>query len=443
MKRFLLAILLGLNFSLGLMGQRVSVLGVKSILAKEDKFDKLSVYLTLGKANSLKIFASARAEILSYQTNPLEAQKLVSARYNPAEQCWVILQPQTSCGYLIKEEGALNQYIYLLNYEDYAFQVRNLALRLQKDDPCRRIVLSWEGAVRPMLYYGSKGLAQRLERGVELSYKNLIYSKEEQQFKEQEISEIVELEGEEYELTSSLKDSEYTFVGDKWQKAFNLTLPKQSSPLFETKNLEVYALIKVLNEEGKAIPEDDWALLSAPVSLELQAIGNKAETQRYRWKILQRKNGAKEPETILDYTGASAEYTLEEAGYYSVVLEAFSNDGACSDNSFRQELRVQESKLEVPNAFSPFNSAGVNDVFKVYARSLVSFEAHIFAPNGQKLHSWYNVEEGWDGRYRGKEMPMGAYYYVIKAKGADGIQYNRKGVVNLVRTDGFNTFGNQ
>ncbi len=443
MKRFVFTLLLGIGFSLALNAQSVSIEGVKNILAKEDKFDKTSVYLTLGKPKKLKIFTSAKAQILAYKENPLKAQVLTSVSYNAQEQCWEITQAQTSCGYLIKENGALNQYIYLLNYEDYAFQPKNLKVHSQSQDPCRRIVLSWEGTVRPMLYYGSMGIAQKLKRAVELSYKNLVYSKEEKQFKAKQVSETIEVEGTEHELTSSLTDTEYTLIGDQWQKAFALNLPKQSSPLFETKSLEVYGLIKVLDEEGKEISEDDWSLLSAPLTLELQAIANKPEAQRYRWKILQRKNGNKEPETILDYTGNSTEYTLNQAGYYSIILEAFTNDGTCSDKSFRQELRVQESKLEVPNAFSPFDSEGVNDLFKVYAKSLVSFEAHIFAPNGQKLFSWYNVQEGWDGRYRGKEMPMGAYYYVIKAKGADGIQYNKKGVLNLVRTNGFNTLGNQ
>ncbi len=443
MKRFVLAILLGLSFGLGITAQSVSIEGVSSVLAKEDKFDKLNVYLTLGKPKTLKIFASAKAQILVYKENPLQAQQLISANYKAQKQCWEITQPETSCGYLIKEEGALNQYVYLLNYEDYAFQPKNLSIRSQSQDPCRRIILSWEGAVRPMLYYGSMGIAQKLKRAVELKYKNLIYSKEKHQFNAKAISEIIEVEGEQYELTTSLTDTEYALIGDQWQKKFALELPKQSSPLFETQSLEVYGFIRVLSEEGKEISEDDWSLLSAPITLELQAIGNKPEAQRYRWKILQRKNGAKEGETILDYTGTSTEYVLNQAGYYSIILEAFTNNGACSNKSFRQELRVQESKLEVPNAFSPFDSSGVNDLFKVYAKSLVSFEAHIFAPNGQKLYSWHNVSEGWNGRYRGKKMPMGAYYYVIKAQGADGLHYNKKGVVNLVRTDGFNTFGNQ
>ena len=40
--------------------------------------------------------------------------------------------------------------------------------------------------------------------------------------------------------------------------------------------------------------------------------------------------------------------------------------------------------------------------------------------------------QGWDGKYNGKAVPTGAYYYVIKAKGADGKAYDLSGDINIV-----------
>ena len=99
---------------------------------------------------------------------------------------------------------------------------------------------------------------------------------------------------------------------------------------------------------------------------------------------------------------------------------------------------LAESSLDVPNAFSP-NGDGINDYFNVYnAKSLVSFNAAIFNRWGQKLYSW-GLDEigcegcGWDGTYKGNPVKAGVYFVVVKAKGADGIEYEFRKDVNLLR----------
>ena len=48
------------------------------------------------------------------------------------------------------------------------------------------------------------------------------------------------------------------------------------------------------------------------------------------------------------------------------------------------------------------------------------------------MFSSTNPTEGWDGKYRGKLVPAGVYYYVIKATGADGVKYSRSGDINII-----------
>lgn len=99
---------------------------------------------------------------------------------------------------------------------------------------------------------------------------------------------------------------------------------------------------------------------------------------------------------------------------------------------------LSESNLEAPNAFSP-NGDGINDYYNVFnVKSIVSFNAAIYNRWGQQLYSWgidgIGCEEcGWDGTYKGKPVKAGVYYVVIDAVGADGIKYEIRRDVNLLR----------
>ena len=50
-----------------------------------------------------------------------------------------------------------------------------------------------------------------------------------------------------------------------------------------------------------------------------------------------------------------------------------------------------------------------------------------------KIYEWTNPADGWDGTHNGKPVKDGVYYCLVKAKGADGIRYNYKRDVNLLR----------
>lgn len=97
-------------------------------------------------------------------------------------------------------------------------------------------------------------------------------------------------------------------------------------------------------------------------------------------------------------------------------------------------ISIAESKLEMPNAFSP-NGDGINDVYKAKSgyKSIVEFHATIFNRWGQKLYSWDDPAGGWDGKFHGKDVAQGVYYVLVKAKGADGRNYHIKRDVNLLR----------
>ena len=116
-----------------------------------------------------------------------------------------------------------------------------------------------------------------------------------------------------------------------------------------------------------------------------------------------------------------------------IALSAHAQDVASNDSVASDSTVVLTSTLVMPNAFSP-NDDQINDVYKVKSyQNIVEFRAYIFNHWGQKLFEWTNIDDGWDGKYRGNDVKQGTYFVLIKAKGADGQTYNIRKDVNLLR----------
>ena len=107
-------------------------------------------------------------------------------------------------------------------------------------------------------------------------------------------------------------------------------------------------------------------------------------------------------------------------------------DGTCPFESQTYEIFIGESKFDIPNAFSPGTSPGVNDEWKVSYKSIVSYKCTIFNRWGKKLFESDDPSVGWDGKTGGKVVPPGVYFYVIKAVGADGVKYDKAGDINII-----------
>lgn len=138
-----------------------------------------------------------------------------------------------------------------------------------------------------------------------------------------------------------------------------------------------------------------------------------------------------------------SEYVLNDAGTFYLRFTAdFVNgtDTLTYQNTNKvYKVTVSESLLEVPNIIIPDSPSGKNSRFLVKYRSLRSFEVWVYNRWGQELYHGTDPAEGWDGKLGGSVAPTGAYYYLIRAEGTDGINYVRKGALNLIGTRGGNT----
>lgn len=71
-------------------------------------------------------------------------------------------------------------------------------------------------------------------------------------------------------------------------------------------------------------------------------------------------------------------------------------------------------EIKFPNGFTP-NNDGVNDVWEIDNIQLFpNCLVEVYNRWGEMLFQSPGYKDKWDGRYKGKELPVGTYYYIIK-----------------------------
>lgn len=187
--------------------------------------------------------------------------------------------------------------------------------------------------------------------------------------------------------------------------------------------------VREAKNEWSTTPEDGSFGGSAPVEMEFKAYVS--GDNYYAWEFM-RENPSEVDDPIVDaiYPDKILRYTFKDEGTTYVRLRA-TNSYCSRDTSFT--ITVGESRLEAPNIFSPGTSPGVNDEWKVAYKSIVKFKCWIFNRWGVEIFRFSDPSQGWDGKYKGKLVSPGVYYYVIEAKGADNQNYKMKGNINILR----------
>ena len=126
----------------------------------------------------------------------------------------------------------------------------------------------------------------------------------------------------------------------------------------------------------------------------------------------------------------------QDTGIFQVNL-VVSNIYGCYD-SLKLPLKITDiSTLYIPNAFTPGQMDGVNDVFMVSGIDFYDFHMMIFNRWGQKIYDTTDPTKGWDGKYGGQPCEKGVYVYKIEATPVHGptrsLPKSYVGHVTLVR----------
>ncbi len=117
---------------------------------------------------------------------------------------------------------------------------------------------------------------------------------------------------------------------------------------------------------------------------------------------------------------------------YVYIVYATANDGGLSQSISNTFTIIKEPNLFYPTAFTP-NGDNLNDEFKVFGQFISSIEMKIFNRWGEQLYGSSDINLGWDGTYKGNDMPEGTYAFVADITDFSGREFTRSGSVVLLR----------
>ena len=135
------------------------------------------------------------------------------------------------------------------------------------------------------------------------------------------------------------------------------------------------------------------------------------------------------------YSGQNIPIQTSQTNKYYLVATNSAQGGCEARDSIIINIRNNTiPTLFIPNAFTP-NANDLNDIFKVFGTGVEQFEAMIYNRWGEKLHTWNDINIGWDGTYKGHAVEEGVYVYVIRVKDICEGEFRdfRRGTVSVIK----------
>ena len=163
------------------------------------------------------------------------------------------------------------------------------------------------------------------------------------------------------------------------------------------------------------------------------------------YNIWRRVDGVLEAMPVTVYPAATGTH-LDDVGifpksggrfsYYIEAVEGAGNQYGLTATSLSNEVQaLMDPKMFIPSAFSPKGTIIENTVFKPIGVFVPegNYEFMIFNRMGQMLFSTSDLDQGWDGTFKGEVVPEGVYVYVVRFISATKKDFERRGTVTLIR----------
>ncbi len=340
------------------------------------------------------------------------------------------------CGYVV-ETGGRSHYYWIVNYSNHRLQLNSITPAANQQD-CSMTELDVDGSGDRIVCYTINGRGVEISRDLKLSYNTLAYDADNGTYSQTETVQTIPYIRPVITVDAPYCNTTFTLSGDRFLEEWKAGQTVESMP-YSTVSVSAETTAEQTERDNDNEQTAAGTSLggSAPCEITFSAAITDA-VSFHEWQL------ARNPEfdPIDDrYTQTDLTYTFREQGTVYVRFFAADASGQCEYFSPSYEVTIGESSLLCPNAFSPQSSPGVNDEWKVSYKSIISFDCHIFNRWGTEIFSFTDPSIGWDGKYKGKYVPAGTYYYVIKARGADGRDYKLSGDINIINAKNINESG--
>lgn len=417
--------MLSVVFSTGLFAQQINVTSGKGKVYPqfENRIDFLVMMYDITAASEISVSLPDPGLTVNWYRYP--DLQFVSNQ--------VSISPDDHSGYLANITGTVNGQpyneelsVWVIDYKLYQPSLNVLRAPDPQTSVCDKLTLTLDGVIPEMYYLTKNGLKQVLDRNFTLQYETLEWN---DAWTSKQVEKQLVVDDNTIEIDEPpYKDTYFTLTGDQFAADLNITLSTIQSSMYQAirvvSKIKTEATVRVELQEADRPESITTVSGSAPLEINFSAISNTPVANYFRWEI---STGNAAP--FIVRTGEIHRYIFNEAGTFTVKL--VTENVYCSHTD-SVVIKVSESALYAPNVFTP-NGDGFNDEFRVAYKSIIEFDCWIFNRWGTKINHWSDPQKGWDGTYKGKAVPEGAYFYVIKAKGSDGIEYNLKGDINLLR----------
>lgn len=329
-------------------------------------------------------------------------------------------------GYII-EDGNDRHFYWVVDYSAHRLRLGSLAISPESD--CATVILVFDGSADAIRYYTINGQMQELSRGLKLGYSTLRYDEDSDIYVFADLTDELAHASSQIRVTAPLCNTDFMLSGDRFMETWG-SPESITSSYYEAKAVEAHTTAQQVERDNDNEQKGEVNGLggSAPAEIDFHAVTTDAAIFK-EWQI------AGDPEfDFIDYRSNEQDmnYVFNKEGMFYVRFMASNAAGDCDYYSPVYEVSIGDSDIKCPNAFSPGSSEGVNDIWKVSYKSIINFECHIFNRWGVQVSHFTDPSQGWDGKYKGKLVPAGVYYYVIKATGADGKEYNLRGDINII-----------
>ena len=324
-------------------------------------------------------------------------------------------------GYVAEVNGVLQEAVWIIDYSAHQPVLTSITIE-EDEDKCDYIKLHISKSDE-LFFYAQNGVKRSVERKYTIEYPDVEWNPGKKTFEKTIQSVPEQIYSTEAIISAPYCDTEFTLSGDQFAKHFGIE-NRISTSMYEA--AAVLAQIDASQEDSPEPNGNEETALggSAPLNIAFNGYGNEPVAYYYTWFIYKKENLEN---AIARYTDKDIRYTFTESGDYVVRLEVADRSSACAQTA-EVTLNVSESMLDVPNFFAPDGE----NMFKVSYKSLISFKCTIFNRWGNRVYQWTDPAQGWNGKYNGHIVNPGVYFYVIEAKGSDGINYKKSGDINVL-----------